>query len=246
MITDKIYAIIPARSGSKSVPDKNIRLLGGKPLMAYSIAVARQIPEIDRVIVSTDSMEYAQISRVQGAEAPFLRPRAISGDMSTDSEWVCHLLAWLWDNEKELPKYLIHLRPTQPLRDLKYIREAINVIEQHPEATALRSVNDVNLSIHKHCEIENGFLRPVGSKSFDLDLVSLPRQSLPKIYVPNSYVDILKTSFIVQHNGEILGNKVIPFYTPGISDIDTEDDWKYLEYTIWRDPETYRRIFEVQ
>ena len=109
---DEVYAIIPARSGSKGVKDKNIRCLDGYPLLAFSIAAARKCPEVSRVIVSTDSEHYASIARYYGAEAPFLRPEAISGDKSTDIEFMEHAIGWLSENEGTLPEYFLHLRPT--------------------------------------------------------------------------------------------------------------------------------------
>ena len=92
---DKIVAIIGARSGSKSVKDKNIRHLNGQPLIFWIIQTAINTPEIDRVIVSTDSEEYATIARSCGAEVPFIRPEKISGDLSTDFEYVSHCLEYL-------------------------------------------------------------------------------------------------------------------------------------------------------
>ena len=242
MLTGEIYAIIPARSGSKSIPDKNVQFLAGKPLIAYSIEIAKKVPEIGRIIVSTDSEQYAQISLSYGAEAPFLRPKEISGDENTDIEWVNHLLFWLQDNEKTLPEYLIHLRPTSPLRDPKYIRKAISIIKGYPEATALRSVCEMTQSVYKHFEIENGFLRSVGLKSFELDLANKPRQMYPKTYDANGYVDVLKTLYILKHN-KVHGNRVLPFYVPPITDIDGREDLEYAKYEVQKNPLFYDRIF---
>ncbi len=241
-MTNKIYAVIPARSGSKSISDKNIQLLAGKPLIAYSIAAAKNVSEIDRIIVSTDSEQYAQIAVSYGAEVPFLRPKNISGDENTDIEWVGHLLSWLQNNEKELPEYLIHLRPTSPLRNVCYIKEAIGHIKQHPEATALRSVRPMAQSVYKHFEIENGFLKSVGLGSFNLDLANKPRQVYPITYDANGYVDILRTSRILEYN-EIHGNRVIPFCVPYITDIDEERDFEYVKHIISKNPSILTRIF---
>ena len=121
----KTIAIIPARSGSKGVPDKNIKLLAAKPLMAYSIMAARLARNIDRVIVSTDSEKYADIAREYGAEVPFLRPNSISTDTSSDYQFIRHALDWLVENEGTQPEYLVHLRPTTPLREVCYIDLAV-------------------------------------------------------------------------------------------------------------------------
>ena len=108
---EKIYAIIPARGGSKGVPRKNIRLVGGHPLIAYSIVAARQCRRIDRVIVSTDSPEIADIARAYGAEAPFLRPPELAQDASGDIDFIRHALDWFQQHDHAEPEMLVHLRP---------------------------------------------------------------------------------------------------------------------------------------
>ena len=148
-----IVAVIPARAGSKGVIGKNIKLLAGHPLLAYSIAVARLARSIDRIIVSTDSEEYASIAREYGAEVPFLRPDDISGDTSTDYDFVRHLLDWMLCNEGSTPKYLVHLRPTTPLREENYIDAAVNLTRRTDSATALRSVHEMSESAYKAFEI---------------------------------------------------------------------------------------------
>ncbi|MBT3784217.1 acylneuraminate cytidylyltransferase family protein, partial [bacterium] len=95
----EVLAIIPARSGSKGVPGKNIRELGGYPLLAYSVAAAVLSSRITRVLVSTDDAQIAEIGKKFGAEAPFLRPLEFSLDRSSDLEWVEHALLWLREHE---------------------------------------------------------------------------------------------------------------------------------------------------
>ncbi len=228
MITNKIYAIIGARSESKSIIDKNIQDVNGKPLIAFSILTAKFVPEIDRIIFSTDSIKYKKIAKKYGAECLYLQPENISKDISGDI-WVLYLINWLKENEKELPEFLVHLRPTSPLRDSKYISKAIQFIKQHPEATALRSVHKMNQPAYKHFEIEKGFLKAVGSGSFDLDEANKPRHLYPTTYDANGYVDILRTSHILKEN-KIHGNKVIAFHVPYIIDIDEMKDLQYLRY----------------
>ena len=231
MITNKIYAVIPARFGSKGVINKNIQILNGKPLLAYSIIAAKAVPEIDRIIVSTDSTLYKEIAEKYGAEVPFLRPKAISGDDSRDIDWVNHLLHWLEKKEEQLPKYLIHLRPDIPLRKSKHISQAIRCIKKHPEATALRSVVEMEQSCYKDFEIENGFLKIVGSGSFNLDDANHPRQSYPITYNGKGVVDVLRTSHILE-TGKIHGNKVLAFLVPQTIDVDTMEDMEYLRYKV--------------
>ena len=171
-----VVAVIPARAGSKGVVDKNIKLLAGHSLIEYSIAVARLAIGIDRIIVSTNSEVDASIARDYGAEVPFLRPDEISGDTSTDYDFVRHLLDWMLSNEGNMPKYLVHLRPTTPLREENYIDAAINRIKKTGSATALRSVHEMSESAYKTFEIEGDYLKSVGSNSFALDTFNDPRQ----------------------------------------------------------------------
>lgn len=157
-MTSEVYAIIPARAGSKGVPDKNIRSLAGLPLLAYSVKTALNATAIDRVFVSTDSPVYRDIATSHGAEAPFLRPEDIAGDKSSDLDVMQHFLNWLNDNGEPAPKYLVHLRPTTPLRSPAMVDQAIGMIDKHPEATALRSVHEMAETAYKCVEREGEFL----------------------------------------------------------------------------------------
>ena len=104
-----MIAIIPARSGSKGVKNKNIKLLGDKHLIAFSILAAKKIPEVERIIVSTDSEEYAEISRNYGAEVPFLRPKKFADDNSTDLDVFSHIIEWFNKKSSPIPELFIHL-----------------------------------------------------------------------------------------------------------------------------------------
>ena len=130
-----MIAVIPARSGSKGVPNKNIKILAGIPLLAHSILFAKKIKSIRRIIVSTDSIEYSKIAKYYGAEVPFLRPKEISKDDSIDLDFFLHLI----DHLKIKNEDLIHFRPTTPLRDFETVVEAIKIFENSRHATSLRS-----------------------------------------------------------------------------------------------------------
>ncbi len=238
----EIIAVIPARSGSKGVPDKNIKLLAGHPLIAYSIVAARLAKNIDRVIVSTDSEHYASIARGYRAETPFLRPAEISGDRSGDYEWVKHLLDWMAENEGDVPKYLVHLRPTTPLREPACIEKAIERIRHDNYATALRSVHEMSETAYKTVEIDRDYLKCICSGSFDLDAANRPRQQFPKTYIANGYIDIYKSSYVVE-NKKISGDKVIAYVTSRICEVDTLEDFDYLEYQMVKNPTIINRLF---
>ena len=144
-----VLALIPARSGSKGVPDKNVRPLGGQPLIAWSIAAAMRSHAIDRVIVSTDSDAYGKIAIKHGAEVPFLRPSEIAADFSPDLEFILHALDWLGDRGEE-PDLIVHLRPTTPFRTPTHLDAAVEMMATrststgiHP--TAIRSVHELSL-----------------------------------------------------------------------------------------------------
>ena len=119
-----ILAIIPARSGSKGVQDKNIKLLGEFPLIQWSIEACRKSQMINQIIVSTDSLDYKTLCEGMGADIPFLRPSEISQDSSSDLEFITHALDWLKANSKE-PDFIVHIRPTTPLRSPRVIDDAI-------------------------------------------------------------------------------------------------------------------------
>ena len=239
----KILALIPARAGSKGVPDKNIRLLGRHPLIAWTIAACKKAKLIDHIIVSTDSKDYAKLAEKYGANVPFLRPAEISGDHSTDYEFVVHALDWLAKHGEE-PQYIVHMRPTTPLRDPEQIDKAIQIFLDKPQATALRSVHEMSESAYKTFEIASkGQLKRLGSDSTALDAANNARQGFPKTYSANGYVDVLSTAFVRQ--SELLhGDFVVPFITPAVLEVDTEHDFGNLEYQLVQSPEITRKIFD--
>ncbi len=238
-----IFALIPARSGSKGVPHKNIKPLGNYPLIEWSITACKKVSLIDRIIVSTDSEEYAQISRKMGAEVPFLRPTEIAGDRSTDYDFIKHALDWFSQNNGE-PDYIVHIRPTTPFRDPVLIDEAIAAFINHPQATALRSVHPMSESAYKTFEIApGGQLKRVASESTELDGANNARQQFPATYIANGYVDVLSTAFI-RKKQLIHGNHVIPFVTPTVNEVDTEEDFSMLEMELQNHPEFTARLFK--
>ena len=239
----KVIALIPARSGSKGVPNKNTRLLGGYPLIAWSIMAAKKARSIDRVIVSTDSYEYAQLAIQLGAEAPFLRPAEISGDRSTDFDFIAHALDWFADNSGE-PEYIVHIRPTTPFRDPAQIDAAVRLFQSSKVATALRSAQEMSESAYKTFEIApEGQFKRLGADGTELDAANNARQQFPATYQANGYVDVLSTRFI-RDNGLIHGDWVLPFITPTVVEVDTEDDFALLEYQLAGTPKISTNLFD--
>jgi len=228
---DKVYAIIPARSGSKGVKNKNIKLLHGYPMIAYSIIAAKLTPIIERILVTTDSQDYATLANKYGAETPFLRPAEISQDTSTDLEFMQHCINWLYENEKKVPEYFVHLRPTNPLRQLFYIKSAIDTIKKDKNATSLRSAHLASNTPYKWFKIsEDRYFKSIlGDRTNDE--ANNPRQKFEDVYIPDGYVDILKTEFIVK-NDLIHGQNMVPFIVPECIDIDAKKDIDLLEWYI--------------
>lgn len=237
-----VVALIPARAGSKGVPNKNIRNLGGHALIEWSIRTCQKTLGIDRVIVSTDSQDYADRVVAMGAEAPFLRPAEISHDRSTDYEFVVHALNWLKANAVE-PEYVVHIRPTTPLRDPGVVDAAIKAFRTSTRATALRSVHEMSESAYKTFELAaEGQLKRLGAESTALDAANNARQSFPTTYIPNGYVDVLSTAFI-RRSGLLHGDFVVPHMTPPVTEVDTEHDFKILEFELGLQPNLRRRLF---
>jgi len=230
----KTFALIPARSGSKGVPNKNVMKLNGHPLLGWSIAAAKQSKNIDRVIVSTDSKEYADLAISYGAEVPFIRPDKISNDTSTDFEFIEHALNF-FKNECNEPSYIAHLRPTTPIRDPNLIDAAIELAINQNNCSSIRSVHEMSETAYKTLEIDDmNYLRPLGLIDTSKLDNNAPRQAFPKTYQANGYIDILISSHI-RKNGNIHGNDCLPFLTEQAIEIDCVDDFKYLEYTLAQD-----------
>lgn len=237
-----VVALIPARSGSKGVPGKNIRMLGGRPLLAWTIEVCRKAAMIDRVIVSTDSEEYATLAREFGAEVPFLRPSALAGDDSGDLDFVVHCLDWLAERGQE-PRLLAHMRPTTPFRDPAVVDAAIRIFTGCADAaTSLRSVHEMTESAYKTFEIDGGILRMVGANDLSIDRANEPRQSFPATYEANGYVDVLSVGFI-RSTGLLHGDRAIAFVTPSAPEVDSEDDFQRLEYLVTSEPRLCEAVF---
>lgn len=222
----KIIAVIPARSGSETIKNKNIILYKGRPLIYHSIKLALNSKMIDRVIVSTDSKKYAKLSTKLGAEVPFLRPTKISQNNSNDSGWIFHALNYLIKKEKYYPDLIIHLRPTSPNRELKTFEKGIKwFLKNKKISTSMRSVSIFSQPPQKLFKIKEKFLKGFFDEKYSGEYHSKPRQYYPITYLPNGYIDILKTSHILKTK-KIYGNKILPYITNPVLDIDSKQDLK--------------------
>lgn len=208
---ESVLALIPARGGSKGIPRKNVMMVAGKPLIAYSILQARASQRISRVVVSTDDDEIAQLAREWGAEVPFKRPAEYAQDLSPDIDVFRHALLWLGENEDYSPDLIVHLRPTGPARSVTLVDQAIDLLAAHPEADAVRSVGVALQTPYKMWHLTpHGYLEPVLRIEGQADSQSLPRQQLPPVYWQNGYVDVIRPRAILEKNS-MWGELVMPF-----------------------------------
>ena len=224
----KVVAIIPARSGSKGVIHKNIRKVKNHSLLDWSISACKKSNLIDDIYISTDSQEYQNIAISLGGKAPFLRPKEFSTDISTDYEMIKHFLDWMKAN-KSIPDYLVHIRPTTPLRKISHIDNAIKIMKKNSKNyNSLRSINSMSQTSYKTLRIVNKKLCGITKLDFDMDKFNLPRNMYSETYEANGIVDIYKTKNII--NGYLLGKKVFPYKIDFLnSDINTPNDFKIFE-----------------
>lgn len=218
----KILCIIPARSGSKGIKNKNIINFSGKPLLAWSIEQAQKCKYEMKIIVSTDSQEYADISIKYGAEVPFLRPLEISDDLSTDFEFIKHCIDWLKKNENYTCDIILQLRPTSPTRNIEDINNALDLfIKNRNKYDSLRSVIPFEKSPFKMYTSKNDKLIPLFNEINNIkEPYNQPRQILPQCYLHNGYIDILNTSLLNQNT--ISGKHILPFIMEESNNIDID------------------------
>jgi N-acylneuraminate cytidylyltransferase len=225
-----IVALIPARSGSKRVPDKNIRPLAGHPLLAYTIAAALQSRIFKAVIVSTDSERYAAIARHYGADIPFLRPANIAGDTSPDFEWVVYTLDRLRQNGQDYECFSI-LRPTSPFRLPETIRRAWREFQGQNGVDSLRAVEKCQQHPGKMWVVRSNRMMPLLPLGpAEQPWHSSQYQSLPEVYVQNASLEMAKTRVVFEEK-TIAGNVLVPFFTKDFEgfDVNSEYDWQLAE-----------------
>jgi CMP-N-acetylneuraminic acid synthetase len=218
-----IVALIPARSGSERVRDKNTRPLAGHPLLAYAIASARQAGIFDRVVCSTDSGKIAAVAQRYGADTPFLRPAKFATSTSPDIEWITHALAAL---EEHYDLFAI-VRATNPFRGPDVLIRGLEQLLATPEADSIRAVELVKQHPGKMWVLEGKTMRPLLDQShLDSAWHAGQYQALPEIYVQNSALEIAWTR-VVSQTGTREGRVVAPFLTRGHEgfNIDDEEDW---------------------
>ena len=230
-------ALVPARAGSTRVPGKNVAPLAGHPLIAYTIAAARQSGLFAAVVVSTDSEEIATVARRYGAEVPGLRPTAIAGATSPDIEWVRHVLDGTdW-------RVFSLLRPTSPFRTAATIRRAWDAFMAVPEADSLRAVRPVREHPGKMWRVTGELMEPfLPQTPGEVPTHSRQTAALEPLYVQDSSLEIAWTRIVA--DGEIAGRRVVPFFCEGHEglSIDYPDDLAAAEALAAADPSLLPRV----
>lgn len=223
-------ALIPARSGSERVRDKNVRPLAGHPLLAYAVAAAREAGVFERIVCSTDSGKIAEVAQRYGAETPFLRPKELATSVSPDIEWITHALAQL---DEHFDLFAI-VRATNPFRGGDALRRGYDELLATPEADSIRAVELVKQHPGKMWVVEGRTMRPLLDQSqLDVAWHAGQYQALPSIYVQNSALEIAWTR-VVSQTGTREGKVVAPFFTEGHEgfNIDDEDDWERAHHLL--------------
>ncbi len=233
-IKERIWAIIPARSGSKGLKEKNIKILNNKPLIYYTIKDAKNSNMFEKIFVLTDSPKFAKIAKKYGAEIPYLRSKENSKDSATDNDIYVDLFKFFKRKKISLPNYFAHLCPTLPIRSNDIIKKGINYffLNKKKGYETMRSVSEMTNPSYKTVRIVNKKLCSILKKDFDLNKLNGPRQSYEKTYVPNGLIDIIDAKCFLKRN-TTHGKKVMPFIVNQIYvDIHDKNDLAYAKYLL--------------
>jgi N-acylneuraminate cytidylyltransferase len=234
-VVTEVLAVIPARGGSKGIPRKNIRAFAGWPLIAWSIAAARQAETVTRVVLSTDDEEIAALARQYGAETPFLRPSEFAQDHSTDLPLFEHALGWFSEHENYHPEVVVQLRPTSPIRPRGLVDSAVRTLLEHPDADSVRGVVPAGQNPHKMWRIlgDNGPMQNLLDVPGIAEPYNAPRQILPPIYWQTGHIDAIRSATILQ-GGSMSGRVIYPILIdPRFTvDIDNLYDWTRYEHLV--------------
>lgn len=224
---ENILCVIPARSGSKEIKDKNIKIFVDRPLIAHTIEYAKSCKLITKTVISTDSTRYAAIAKKYGGEVPFLRPKDISQDISQDYDFIYHALInceKLYDLKFHI---IILLRPTSPLRPANLIEKGLEMIQNDSNASSLKAVSVSEQHPYRHWEPKGGYIQ--GYEKNILEPYNIPRQKLPETFYSAGDLEIIRRETVM--SGSVSGKKIIPLILKNneVVDIDSDEDWRIAE-----------------
>lgn len=234
--------LIPARSGSKRIQDKNILQLNGHPLMAYTIRAAIESRIFERVIVSSESAFYRAIALHYGAEV-IERQEKFATDTSPDIEWVREALEFLETTDKVYDIFSI-LRPTSPLRTAQTIRNAMKQFRDAPGADSLRAIEPCKQHPGKMWVLRGKYITPVLTvQNSEVEWHSRPTQSLPRIWIQNASLEIAWSRCVTERNS-ISGEQIVGYECSGLDgfDINTAEDLDLLKIALRRQPTLLPKI----
>ena len=232
---EKIWAIIPARNGSKGLKNKNIAKVNNKHLIYYTINAAIKSKMFEKILFLTDSKKYAKIAKGYGAEIPFIRSKSNALDKSTDNDLYLNMFKIFKKKGIEAPNYFAHLSPTVPYRPDKVISKGINFFFQNKKnkLQTMRSVNIYPPNAYKNARVINKKICSIIKKDFDANKLNYPRQFYEKTYKPNGLIDIISKKNL-EINKTTHGCNTLAFITDQIYniDIDTKVDLLWLKFLL--------------
>jgi len=230
----RVLAVVVARGGSLGVPRKNLQKIAGKTLVEHSVAHALNSESVDRVILSTDSREIAEIGAKAGAEVPFLRPAELALPETLDQPVFEHAINFIEKLDGYVPDAVVHLRPTAPYRKCGWIDSAVRMFLDNKECDSVRSVSLADMHPYRMFDIDksSGFLKPIMGHRHS-EPYTLRRQDLPEIYFYNCVIDVTSPGTI-RGKKSMTGDNILPFIIPPdlALDIDTPADLNYVRYLV--------------
>jgi len=226
--TLNVLGVIGARSGSKTIPDKNIKPLLGKPLFAWIAEAGKQSKYVNKLIMSTDSEAYAALAREHGVETPFMRPDDLSGDKVPDFDYLYHAATWLAEHENWKADIILRLPPTSPLCTPEHIDSCVELLLNDSSADSSRTVVPATKHPYKLWKTEGDYLVPFLSEEYTglKDAHNLPRQSYPEAF---QHVDViaLRWKILVDEKG-MAGAKIRYHRIPKNEAVDIDTDIDFL------------------
>src|SRR6476646_5746696 len=214
----RVYALIPARAGSKGIPNKNIRPIAGHPLLAYTIPFARKFA-FDRVIVSTDSAQYRDIAVRYGGECPYLRGPDASSDTAMEEDILTDLAGNLPALGIPMPDIWVRLKPTSPFRTVKSVNNAIALLN-NDDIDSVRIVSETEGRLH--IINADGFLQPM-SPDWDPKRSVMRRSEFPATYRPFN-LDVFRHAGWLARGSNYMGHRIRPIIENKITGIDIDDE----------------------
>lgn len=222
----KVLAVIPARGGSKGIPRKNVKILGGKPLIAWTIEAALKAPGINRLIVSTEDEEIAAVAEQFGAEVPFKRPIAIAQDDTPGLDPVLHAI-----ENSPGSDWVLLLQPTSPLRSVDDIEGIIKLCQEKGASSAVSVAEVSKHPFWMYQRSSDMRLQPLIPNRGEITR----RQDLPSVYALNGALYLARIDWLIGNQG-FIGPETLGYVMPveRSVDLDTPLDWLWVEYLIER------------